>query len=827
MKGGTPHGVARGGIGAPVLRREDLRLLRGEGRYSDDVNLEGQCYAVMVRSPHAHAEIVRIDATAALAVPGVIAVLTGQDVSADGLKPIPHNIFPAAGTDLSSVNRAAAAGMDITLVNRNGGPGKKTLQPILAQSRARFVGENVAMVIAETAIAARDGAEAVAVDYRPLPALTATPDAVKDGAPIIWDDIPGNVCIDADVGDRANADAAFAKATHVVRLATWIPRVTGVTMEPRAAVGDYDPGEGKYTLLAGSGGVVRQKSELAVILSVPEAQVRVAAWDIGGNFGTRNSFFPEFALAVWAAKRVGRPVKWTATREEAFLSDYQGRDLYVEAELALDKQGNFLALRGSNLSNLGAYTASIVPLTKGVEIMTSVYRIPVAFFRARGVTTNTPSTAPYRSAGRPEVIYVMERLVDLACKQHGFDPLEIRRRNFVPASAMPYPNGLGMTYDSGDYPAALEDVLQLADLAGFAARNAESAKRGRLRGLGIASYMETSTGAPRERSEVTVRPEGKVDLLIGTLSAGQGHETSFPQLITEFLGVPIEDVRFIQGDTDIVPAGGGSHSGRSMRLAGIVVGKCSDEIIEKGKRIAGAILEAATDDIVFSDRSFRVAGTDRSIGLFDVAKAAAERTDLPADLRGALKAESDIVRKIPAFPYGAHICEVEVDPETGAASVVRYAAVDDVGRAVNPLILHGQAHGGITQGLGQALCELCHYDKNSGQMLSASFMDYALLRASDLPSFICEISEHPSPNNPLGIRAGGEGGTTPALGVLVNAIVDALKPYGVSHIELPVTPEKVWRAIHAGSASSARRKTHPRNLPDHMDKKKHEPLYNT
>jgi carbon-monoxide dehydrogenase large subunit len=805
MEGGTPNGVARGGIGAPVLRREDLRLLRGKGRYSDDVNLEGQCYAVMVRSPHAHAEIGRIDIKAALAAAGVIAVLTGRDIEADGLKPIPHNIFPAAGSDITLQNRAGPAGMDITLLNRSGEPAKKTLQPILAQGRARFVGENVAMVIAETLTAAHDGAEAVVVDYEPLRALTATPDAVKDGAPVVWDHIPGNVCIDADVGDKAKADAAFATAAHVVRLETWIPRVTGVTMEPRAAVGDYDPKEGKFTLLAGSGGVVRQKSELAIILGVPEAKIRVAAYDIGGNFGTRNSFFPEFALVVWAAKRVGRPVKWTATREEAFLSDYQGRDLYVEAELALDDQGTFLSLRGSNVSNLGAYTASIVPLTKGVEIMTSVYRIPAAYVRARGVTTNTPSTAPYRSAGRPEVIYVIERLVDLACKLHGFDPIEIRRRNFVPESAMPYPNGLGMTYDSGDYPAALEDVLRLADLPGFAARKKESATRGRLRGIGIASYVETSTGAPRERSEVTVRPEGKVDLLIGTLSSGQGHETSFPQLITEFLGVPIDDVNFIQGDTDIVPVGGGSQSGRSMRLAGIVVGNCADEIIAKGKRIAGAILEASAEDIEFSDRRFRIAGTDRSVGLFEVAKAAEERTSLPEDLRGPLKAESDIVRKIPAFPYGAHICEVEVDPETGGVAVVRYAGVDDVGRAVNPLILHGQAHGGIAQGLGQALRELCHYDKGSGQMLSASFMDYAMPRAGDLPSFICEIGEHPSPNNPLGIRAGGEGGTTPALGVLVNAIVDALKPYCVTHVEMPATSEKVWRAIHAGPGGHLRK----------------------
>ena len=786
---GTPRGVAEGGIGAPVIRREDLRLLSGQGRYGDDMNFEGQAFAVMVRSPRAHAEIKSIDSAAALAAPGVIAVLTGDDVQADGLNPVPHNSF-----------RAGGMGMDISLVDRDGTIGRPTWQPILAQGRARFIGEAVAMVIAETRLAALDAAELVAIDYAPLPSLTATPDAVKPGAPQIWDHVPNNVCIDADVGDKAATDAAFAQAAHIVRFETWIPRVTGVPMEPRSAVGSYDPANQKFTLYAGSGGVVRQKSELATLLGVPADKVRVYAGDIGGNFGTRNSFFPEFGLVTWAAKRIGRPVKWTATREEAFLSDYQGRDLYVEAELALDKDGNFLGLRSSNVSNLGAYVASIVPLTKGVEIMTTVYRIPTAYVRARGVTTNTPATSPYRSAGRPEVIFVMERLVDLACKLHGFDPIEIRRRNFVPEAAMPYANGLGMTYDSGDYDQALSDVVRLADLPGFAARKTASAARGRLRGLGISSYMETSTGQPRERAEVTVRTDGKVDLLIGTLSAGQGHETSFPQLITEFLGVPIADVVFIQGDTDIVPVGGGSQSGRSMRLAGIVIGNCTNQIIAKGKRIAATLLQAPLEEIEFSDGAFRIAGTDRSMGLFEVARAAVQLDSLPDDLRGILKAESDIVRNIAAFPYGAHICEVEVDPETGAMAVVRYAGVDDVGRAINPLILHGQAHGGITQGLGQAMCELCHYDPDSGQLLSASFMDYAMPRAADVPSFICEISEHPSPNNPLGIRAGGEGGTTPALGVLVNAIVDALKDYGITHIEMPTTPEKIWQAMQRASA---------------------------
>ncbi len=771
-----------GKIGDAVPRREDLRLLRGRGRYSDDINVEGQAYAMMVRSPHAHARIRKIDSTDALKVPGVLAVLTGADVIADGLKPIPHTPYPTAG-------------MDIQLVNRDGSAPPVKLPPILPADRARFVGEAIVMVIGETLAAARDGAEQVLVDYEPLRAITATPDAIGPDVPLLWDDLKSNVCMDADVGNKEAAEGAFAQADYTVRLETWIPRVTGVPMEPRAAVGDFDMTADKYTLFAGSGGVVRQKSELAIILGVPEAQVRVAAWDIGGNFGTRNSFFPEFALVVWAAKRLGRPVKWTATREEAFLSDFQGRDLFVEAELALDKQGNFLGLRGSNVSNMGAYTASMVPLTKGVEIMTGAYRIPAAYFRARGVMTNTPCTAPYRSAGRPEVIFVIERLVDLACRQHGFDPVDLRRRNLIPADAMPYENGLGMTYDSGDYRAALEAAIKLGDWSGFETRKRESIGRRKLLGRGLASYMETSTGAPRERAEVTVRPEGKIDLLIGTLSSGQGHETSFPQLITEFLGISGDDVNFIQGDSDIVPVGGGSHSGRSMRLAGIVVGNATELIIAKGKQIAAHIMEASPADIEFSDARFKVAGTDREIGLFEVAKAAIERNDLPDDLRGPLKAESDIVRRIPSFPYGCHVCEVELDPETGKVEVVQYAGVDDVGRAVNPLILHGQAHGGIVQGLGQAMSELCHYEPSSGQMLSASFMDYAMLRADNVPSFLTEISETPSPNNPLGIRAGGEGGTTPALAVFVNAVVDALSPFGITHVEMPTTSARIWQAI--------------------------------
>ncbi|HEY5608215.1 MAG TPA: xanthine dehydrogenase family protein molybdopterin-binding subunit [Alphaproteobacteria bacterium] len=777
------------GIGQPVLRKEDARLLTGRGRFSDDINIPGQAYAAMVRSPHAHARIRGIDAAAALQVPGVLAVLTGADLVADGIKPLAHAPVPGRP--------------DIQLENRDGAPPFVTPQPMLPADTARFVGEAVAMVVAETVAAARDGAEAVAVDYAPLPAVTDGERAVQPGAPLLYPDHGSNICIDADVGDVDGTAAAFARAAHVVTFRTWVNRVTGVPMEPRAAVGEYHPKTGRYTLWAGSGGVVRQKREIAQIMGVPDDAVRVVSYDVGGNYGTRNTFYVEFALVVWAARRLGRAVKWTAERHEAFLTDWQGRDLHVDAALALDQDGNFLALRATNISNVGAYTASFVPLTKGAEIISSVYRIPVAHVRAVAALTNAIGTTPYRSAGRPEVMYVIERLIDRAARQCGFDRVALRRRNLVPPSAMPYANRLGMTYDSGKFEQAMDAALRLGDWAGYPQRRAESRGRGRHRGIAVANYIEASTGNPREWTRVTVQPDGHVDVAIGTLSSGQGHETSFAQLVTEWLGVPVERVRHIQGDTDIVPVGGGSHSGRSMRLAGIVMGEAVEIILAKGRRIAAQVLEAADADIEFADQRFTVSGTDRSVGLFEVAKIALTRADLPDDLKGPLAGESDQTVRIAGFPYGSHVCEVEVDAETGGVEIVRYAAVDDVGRAINPLILHGQSHGGIVQGLGQALLECVHYDPATGQNFTASFMDYALPRADDMPSFAVEISEVPAVTNKLGVRAGGEGGTTPTLGVLVNAIGDALAELGADHVEMPTTPHRVWETIRRAKPDRA------------------------
>jgi len=770
---------AREGIGQPVRRTEDARLLVGAGAYSDDVNLPGQAHACFVRSPHAHAAIGRIDTGAARAVPGVIAVLTGQDAAADGIRPVTHSPMP------DNPHEAVFDRRHVAFIAPH---------PPIPADRVRFPGEVVAMVVAETAAAARDGAERVDVDWAPLPAAPHAVAAAAPGAPLLYEGEPSNVSVDVEVGDRAAVEAAFARAAHVVRLDTWVQRVTGVPMEPRAAVGVWDAAAGRITVHAGAGGLGRTRTGVAGALGLPESAVRVRAGEVGGNFGTRNSCYPEFALVAWAARRLGRPVKWTGDRHEAFLADYQGRDLAVRAELALDAEGRFLALRGDSTSNVGAHAVSFHPLNKGMALTGTVYRMPAVCVHGRCVVTTTSPTTPYRSAGRPEIMFVMERLIDLAARRHGFDRLELRRRNLVPASAMPYRNAVGTIYDSGDYRAAMDRAAALADWAGFEARRAEARRRGRWRGIGLGNYIELNAGYPRERAHVTVRPEGAVDVVLGTLSSGQGHATSFAQLIVEWLGVELSQVRLVTGDTDVTVVGGGAHSARALRLAAVVMAKASDQIVEKGARIAAWLLEAAPADVAFGGGRFTVKGSDRSVSLFEVA-AAALRPDAPADGRGPLDGLSDEIMHQPSFPYGTAVCEVEVDPETGVVEIARYTTVDDCGRAVNPMILHGQTHGGIAQGVGQALWEACVYDAESGQLLTGTLMDYALPRADALPSFATEISEVPSTAHPLGLRGGGEGGTTPALGAVVNAIVDALADLGVEHVELPATPERVWRAI--------------------------------
>jgi carbon-monoxide dehydrogenase large subunit len=781
------------GIGQPVRRKEDFRLLTGRGCFGDDIALPAMVHAVFVRSPHAHARLAAVDKSAALAAPGVLAVLTGADYRADGHGSIPHNPGLMAPPDVQPRICGIA-------------PIATTHFP-LATDKTRYVGEPVALVVAQTMAMAEDAAELLEIAYDPLPAVVRAAEALQPGASQLWEAAPGNLCIDIELGDERATAAAFAQAAHVVRLETWVQRVTGVPMEPRTNVAVHDPATSRYTLYTGSGrGVAKVRLDLAQVLGVAAEQVRVLCHDMGGNFGTRNLFYPEYALLAWASRRVGRPVKWTCRRTESFLSDYQGRDLTAKAELALDADGQFLAVRGVNLSNLGGHSVAFGPLQKGLGLMSNVYQIPVAHFRGRGAVTNTVSTTPYRSAGRPEAIFVIERLVDLAADELGLDPAELRRRNLIPASAQPYRNPLGVTYDSGNYEEAMNRALGLAKWDGFPARRAEARRRGKCRGIGIGNYVEITSGAPRERGEITVLPEGRVELVMGTMASGQGHETSFAQLVGEWLGVPFDSVVYIAHDTARVAAGGGSHSGRSMKLAASIIGQATDDIIGKGRKIASFLLETGEVDIEFANGRFRVAGTDREVGIFEVA-AAATRPDLPSALQGPLAAVADQTVPVASFPYGTQICEVEVDPETGAVEIIGYAAVDDVGRAVNPMIVHGQTHGGIAQGVGQALLEQVCYHLDSGQALSASFMDYAIPRAATFPWLQTSLTEVPAPTNRLGVRSGGEGGTTPALAAVINAIVDALCEFGVRHVEMPATPERVWRAIRAACSERRRQRS--------------------
>jgi len=768
-------------IGQPMPRNEDARLLTGKGRFTDDFSIPGQAHAVMVRSPHPHARIVSINTAAALAMPGVLGVFTGADVAADGLKPVPHDPVPKTKYDMKL---AGPGGTPIFI-------GPHMLMPA---DKARHVGEAVAMVVAETEAQAQDAAEAVEVDYEVLPFVVDQREAIKPGHAPVWDETHDNVFVDTTFGDVAATDRAFASAAHVVKMDIYIPRVTGVTIEPRSALGDYDAATGRYLLHCGGGGAVRQKNELALVLGVEPEQVRVLTFDVGGNFGTKNRVYVEYGLVMWAARKVGRAVKNTISRSEAFLTDYQGRDLAVKAELALDASGKILAMRSDNMSNAGSRCVSLSPLGKGSGLITGSYDIPVATLRARAVFTNTVPTQAYRSSGRPEVNFVIERLMDTAAHECGFDKIELRRKNLVRPDQFPYTNAVGATYDSGEYEKNMDWAMDIADWTGAEARRADARARGKLYGVGLSNYVESSIGTPKERAEITIHPEGKVSCVIGTQPSGQGHETSFAQVVADLCHVPVESVTIIIGDTDIVKVGGGSHSGRSMRHAGTVISKASTLLIDKGKAIAADVLGKAKDEITFDDGRFHHGATNRTFSMFELAKESAKFT-LPGDLADGLYIGLTNEMHEPVFPNGTAICEVEIDPQTGWIDLKRYATVDDVGRCINPLIVHGQTHGGIAQGVGQAMWELFQIDPDSGQPLAGSFMDYGMPRFDNMPSFRTEIAQVLSPTNPLGIKAGGEGGTTPALSCIVNGVVDALKGHGLRDITMPVTPFHIWQAI--------------------------------
>ena len=777
-------------IGKPVVRKEDERLTTGRGRFSDDFSVDGQAFAVMVRSPYPHARILGVDAASAKAMPGVLGVLSGADCLADGLTAIPHDPLPKTRYDMKLT---AAGGRDVFI-----GP-----HMLLPADKARHVGEAVAMVVAETLAQALDAAEAVDVAYEVLPGVYHSEDAMRPGAPAVWDEVPDNVPVDTFFGDREATDKAFANADHVVTMDFHIDRVTGVPMEPRAALGEYDAQRDRYTLHAGSGGAVRQKRELTGVLGIAADKLRVLAYDVGGNFGTRNRVFVEFGLVLWAARKFGRPVKFTATRSEAFLSDYQGRDLVTKVELALARDGRFLAMRATNISNVGARCVSLSPLSKGSGLIPGSYAIPAATLRAMAVYTNTMPTQAYRSSGRPEVTFAIERLIDTAAARLGIDRIALRRKNLIRPEAMPYRNAVGMNYDSGRYEENMDWAMDIADWKGFEQRRRAAAKRGKLLGRGLANYVESSIGAPNEQARITVRAEGRVDVVIGTQPSGQGHETSFAQVVSDLLHVPVETVNIILGDTDVVKVGGGSHSGRSMRHAATVFSKAAPALIARGKQVAAAILGSSAEHIEFSDGRFSARETNRTFDFLELAKEAA-RHELPDEIKDGIAIVTDNEMHDPVFPNGCAICEVEIDPDTGALRITRYASVDDVGRCINPLIVHGQTHGGIVQGIGQALGEQCYIEPDSGQPLIGSLMDYGLPRADTVPPFKTEIAEVLSPTNPLGIKAGGEGGTTGAPAVVVSAIVDALRDYGVRDIKMPATPYNIWRTIQDAKIQAAK-----------------------
>jgi carbon-monoxide dehydrogenase large subunit len=781
-------------IGKPLPRKEDARLITGRGRFTDDFALDGQAYAVMVRSPYPHARIVAIDAAQAKAMPGVLGVFTGADCAADNLKPIPHDPVPKTKFDM----KLAAPGGGAVFV----GP-----HMLLPADKARHVGEAVAMVVAATKAQAMDAAEAVEVRYEELPFVLHSEDAMRPGAPALWDEVEDNILVDTQFGDAQATDAAFARAAHVVTRKFHVGRVTGVPMEPRAALGAYDAATGRYTLYAGSGGAVRQKSELSSVLGVPPDRLRVLSYDVGGNFGTRNRVFVEFGLVLWASQKIGRPVKFTATRSEAFLSDYQGRDLVTEVALALDDKGRFLAMRATNISNVGARCVSLSPLSKGSGLIPGSYAIAAASLRSVAAYTNTMPTQAYRSSGRPEVTYAIERLVDAAADELGIDRVKLRRKNLVRPEAMPYRNAVGMLYDSGRYEENMDWAMDVADWKGFPARRRAAKKRGKLLGLGLANYVESSIGAPREQARIKVQPDGQagpahVDVVIGTQPAGQGHETSFSQVVSDLLHVPAESVRIIMGDTDVVRAGGGTHSGRSMRHAATVFSKAAVDLIARGRLIAAAVLDTAPENVTFDDGRFGGRDTNRSFDFLELANEAA-RQKLPEALKDGIAVVTDNEMHEPVFPNGTALCEVEIDPDTGEMTITRYTSIDDVGRCINPLIVHGQAHVAIAQGVGQAMSEQVYLDPDSGQPLTGSLMDYAMPRSDTLPSFDTEIAEVLSPTNPLGIKAGGEGGTTAAPAAVTSAILDALRDTGVREVPMPATSYAIWSAIQDAKARKA------------------------
>lgn len=763
----------RFGIGQPVRRVEDQRFLTGGSRYVDDIELPHMLHGAVVTSPHAHARIRSINPEKALNSPGVLCVLTGKDAQADGLGGIPPLFMPE---DM-------------------GGPkGYRTFRPLLEPAKARHVGDRIAFVVADSPASARLAAELVEVDYEPLPAVVSVEDAAKAGAPRVWDEWTSNVAFPLMMGNKEATDAAFARAKHVVSLRLTNSRVAANAMEPRAAIGEFS--NDSYTLYTSTQNPHGARTILAqAVFKTAETRLRVIAPDVGGGFGMKGDVYPEDGLVLWASRRLGRPVKWVATRSESFLGDNHGRDQVVNAEIALDENAKILAIRAQALHAVGAYVtnAGVVPVLCALRNIPNVYVVPALHVAAKAIFTHTTPLGPYRGAGRPEAAYLTERLIDEAARKLGLDPVELRRRNYIPPGAMPYATGTGWTYDSGEFARLTDRCLEISDWKNFEKRKQQTERKGRLRGRALIYYAEDS-GVFNERMELRFDPSGMATIVAGTFSHGQGHATTYAQMVCEWLGVPFESIRFVQGDTDQVPFGRGTYASRSAMLGGSALKAAADAIIEKARPLAAHLLEAAGSDVEFRDGRFKVVGTDRSIALTDVARAFHRPVGLPPQFGVGLDA-SGASSHPPTFPNGCHICEVEVDPETGVVAIDRYAVVDDVGRPINPLICEGQIEGALAQGIGQALMENVAFDRESGQMLSASFTDYAMPRADDLPRYALDFVDVPARTNPLGVKGIGEAGCVGAPPAVMNAILDALSPLGVSHLDMPATPRRVWEAI--------------------------------
>jgi aerobic carbon-monoxide dehydrogenase large subunit len=772
------------GVGQPVPRSEDPKLLRGEGRFTDDVSLPGQAYAYIVRSRYAHGVIRSIDTAEAKTMPGVLGVYTGADLAAKGY-----------GT-LKCV---------IPFPNRDGSPMKKPARHALHTDRVRFVGDPVACVIAETLAQAKDAGEAVMVDIDPLPAVTSAADAAAPGAPQLYDDVPGNVALDYHFGDAEKVSAAFAKAAHVTKLELLNNRLVVSAMEPRSAIGVYDKADDRWTLHSCSQGVFGLRNQLANdILGVKPEKVRVLTGNVGGSFGMKASVYPEYVCILHGSRELGRPVKWTDERADSFLSDQHGRDHQVTAELALDAEGHFLALRFTGFGNMGAYLGTVAPMMPTQNTMKNaigVYRTPAIELSAKCVFTNTTPVSAYRGAGRPEGNYYMERLVDTAAAEMGIDRIELRRRNHIAPAQIPYSAPSAMVYDSGDFRTVLDKALQVSDWNGFAARQAESRAKGKLRGRGLASFLEVTAPQNKEMSGLRFEADGTVTFITGTLDYGQGHATPFAQVLHDKLGIPFDRIRLLQGDSDELLAGGGTGGSRSAMNSSWAAISAGNKVIERGKQIASIVLEAAVADIEFADGRFTIAGTDRGIGIMELAEKLRGGLTLPKDVPSSLDVKEAIDGVAATFPNGCHVAEVEIDPETGVVEVVKYSTVNDFGTLLNPLLVAGQVHGGVVQGIGQALMERTVYSED-GQILTGSYMDYAVPRAADCPNVGFESHAVPATSNPLGVKGCGEAGCAGALPSVMNAVVDALSAYGIKHINMPATPHAVWQAINGKGAAS-------------------------